>query len=80
MESMPPNRVVWTGSVMGVTIKHSFNFLPRPDGSTTMQSNIELSGPATFFINDDMRKKGLAAFVEWFDAMSAQAEKVAVAP
>jgi len=42
-----------------------------------MQSDIDLSGPATFFINDDMKKKGMAAFVGWFDAMRVQAEKVA---
>ena len=72
-----PNHATWTGNVMGVTIKHNFNFIVQPDGSTAMQSDIDLSGPATFFINDDMKKKGMAAFVEWFDAMRAQAEKVA---
>jgi hypothetical protein len=64
---------------MGVTIKHNFNFAPQSDGSTKMQSEIELTGPATFFITEDMKKKGLAAFVEWFDAMRGQAEKVATA-
>src|SRR4051812_15400726 len=71
-----PNHATWAGNVMGVTIKHSFNFVAQADGSTAMQSGIELSGPATFFINDDMKKKGLAAFVEWFDAMKMQAEKL----
>ena len=73
----PPNTAAWTGNVMGVTIKHNFNFVAQADGSTLMQSDIELSGPATFFINDEMKKKGFAAFVEWFDAMRSQAEKVA---
>ena len=73
-----PGQVTWVGSVMGVTIKHIFNFAAQADGSTIMQSNIDLSGPATFFISEDMKKKGLAAFVEWFDAMRAQAEKVPV--
>jgi hypothetical protein len=74
----PPGQVTWVGNVMGVTIKHNFNFSVQPDGNTFMQSNIELSGPATFFINEEMKKKGFAAFVEWFDAMRSQAEKVAV--
>ena len=76
-EVAAPNRASWKGNVMAVTIKHNFNFVPQSDGSTTMQSSIDLSGPATFFINDDMKKKGLAAFVEWFDAMRGQAEKIA---
>ena len=79
-ESVPPNRVIWTGGVMGVTIKHNFNFITQADGTTLIQSDIDLSGPATFFINNDMKKKGLDAFVQWFDAMRAQAERLAVAP
>jgi hypothetical protein len=73
-----PNRVTWVGSVMGVTIKHNFNFTAQADGSTLMQSDIDLSGPATFFISEEMKKKGFAAFIGWFDAMRVQAEKVAV--
>ena len=73
-----PGRVSWVGNAMGVTIKHNFNFTAQPDGATLMRSDIDLSGPATFFISEDMKKKGFAAFVEWFDAMRAQAEKVAV--
>lgn len=75
-DASAPTRAAWKGNVMGVTIKHNFNFSPQDDGSTRMVSDIELSGPATFFINDDMKKKGLAAFVEWFDAMRGQAEKI----
>jgi len=78
-EVTAPGRVSWVGNVMGVTIKHNFNFVAQSDGSTLMKSNIDLSGPATFFISEDMKKKGFAAFVQWFDAMRAQAEKVAVA-
>jgi polyketide cyclase/dehydrase/lipid transport protein len=74
-----PNRVTWVGNVMGVTIKHNFNFVTQADGTTLMQSDIDLSGAATFFISQDMKKKGFAAFVEWFDAMRAHAEKIAVA-
>ena len=77
-EIAAPNHAAWTGNVMGVTIKHNFNFTAQPDGKTFMQSDIDLSGPATFFIKDDMKKKGMAAFVEWFDALRGQAEKVAV--
>ena len=73
-----PGRVTWVGNVMGVTIKHDFNFSSQAEGSTLMQSDIDLSGPATFFIKEEMKKKGFSAFVEWFDAMRSQAEKVAV--
>jgi hypothetical protein len=76
-ESAAPNRAQWVGSVMGVTIKHDFQFTPQQDGSTLMQSNIDLSGPATFFINGEMQKKGLEMFTQWFDAMKSQAEKIA---
>jgi Polyketide cyclase / dehydrase and lipid transport len=74
-ESAAPNRATWSGNVMGVTIEHRFEFLPEPEG-TLMQSKIELSGPATFFINGDMQKKGLEMFSNWFDSMKAQAEKL----
>jgi hypothetical protein len=77
-EIVPPNRVIWKGTVMGVTFKHNFSFIQQADGSTQMQSDIDLSGPATFFINDDMKKKGLDGFVQWFEALRGQAEKVAV--
>src|SRR3954462_10959913 len=32
-EVSPPNRATWVGNVMGVTIKHSFNFVPQDDGA-----------------------------------------------
>src|SRR5437868_3970523 len=67
-EVAAPNHAAWTGNVMGVTIEHKFNFTVQDDGQTLMQSSIELSGPATFFINDDMKKKGLEMFAEWFEA------------
>src|SRR2546423_9563708 len=69
VEVAAPSHAAWAGSVMGVTIKHNFNFVAQEDGFTEMKSNIDLSGPATSFINDDMQKKGMAAFVEWFEAM-----------
>jgi hypothetical protein len=75
-ESAAPNRAVWSGNVMGVTIEHRFEFLAQADDSTLMQSKIELSGPATFFINGDMQKKGLEMFSNWFDSMKTQAEKI----
>jgi hypothetical protein len=62
---------------MGVTIQHQFEFIAQPDDSTLMQSAIDLSGPATFFINSEMQKKGLETFSQWFDAMKAQAERLA---
>src|SRR5437660_829958 len=44
-EALAPARAAWTGSVMGVNIKHNFSFSAQGDGSTKMQSEIELSGP-----------------------------------
>src|SRR5689334_23551800 len=44
-----PDRATWVGNVMGVTIKHNFKFSAQSDGYTLMQSDIDLSGPATFF-------------------------------
>jgi hypothetical protein len=73
-EASTPTKVVWTGAVMGVNIENTFEFLPQPDGTTRMQAVIDLSGPGTFFINDDMKKKGLAAFTPWFDSLRDRAQ------
>lgn len=73
-ESSAPTKVVWTGAVMGVNIENTFEFLPQPDGTTRMQAVIDLSGPGTFFINDEMKNKGLAAFTPWFDALRDRAQ------
>jgi hypothetical protein len=78
-EIAAPNQTVWAGNVMGVNIEHRFSFVSQADGRTLMQSSIELSGPATFFINDDMKKKGLEMFAEWFEALKSEAEKTAAA-
>lgn len=75
-ESAPPNRLVWTGAVMGVSIENVFEFTAQPDGTTLMKAAIDLSGPAVFLINDEMKKKGMAAFVPWFEALKTQAEKL----
>jgi hypothetical protein len=79
-EISEPNRAVWTGNVMGVAIEHKFDFTAQPEEQTLMQSSIELSGPATFFINDEMKNKGLDMFKEWFDALKSEAEKLAAEP
>ena len=76
-ENSAPNRLVWTAAVMGVNIENTIEFLTQPDGTTLMKAAIDLSGPGTFFINDDMKEKGLAAFTPWFDALGAQAGKLA---
>lgn len=76
-ESSAPHRVVWTGAVMGVDIVNTFEFLPQPDGSTQMRASIDLAGPGTFFINDEMKKKGMAAFTPWFDALRDRAQQSA---
>jgi len=78
-ESAPPERVVWTSEVMGVKIESAFHFVAQPGDTTLMRAAIELSGPGVFFINDDMKKKGMAAFTPWFDALRARAEQLAAA-
>ncbi len=79
-EAVPPQRVVWTGGVMGVDFACTFTFITPLEGTTPattlMQAAIELSGAAVFFINNDMKQKGMAAFTPWFDALKAQAEKL----
>ncbi|HUR36506.1 MAG TPA: SRPBCC family protein [Terriglobales bacterium] len=74
-QSSPPSKVVWTGTVMGVNIESAFTFIGQSDNTTLMTAAIDLSGAAVFFINDDMKKKGMAAFAPWFEALRAQAEK-----
>lgn len=86
-EATPPHRIVWTGTVMGVNFESEFVFSPQtdgtkldgttPDATTLMQAVINLSGAAVFFISDDMKKKGMAAFVPWFEGLKTQAEKLA---
>ena len=76
-ECATPNKLVWTGAVMGVNIENAFEFTPQNDGATLMKAAIDLSGPGTFFINEEMKKKGMAAFVPWFDALRTQSEKLA---
>ncbi|HUS18566.1 MAG TPA: SRPBCC family protein [Terriglobales bacterium] len=75
--STPPSRMIWTGGAMGVSFECVFDFTPAAEGSTRMNAAIDLSGPAVFFINDDMKKKGLATFASWFESLKAQAEKIA---
>lgn len=76
-EAAPPQRLVWTSAVMGVNIENTLEFLPQPDGATRMKAAIDLTGPGTFFINDEMKKKGMAAFAPWFEGLRGQAEKLA---
>jgi hypothetical protein len=76
-ESMPPKRVVWTGGAMGVTFECAFDFTPQTENTTLMATAIDLSGAAVFFINNDMKKKGLDTFAAWFESLKAQAEQLA---
>lgn len=79
VEASAPNRASYTTTVMGTTAKQTFDFQAQPTGGTLMKTWIDLDGPAVFFINDDMKKKGTALFAQWFDAMKAQAESSAKA-
>jgi hypothetical protein len=81
-ESAPPHHIVWTGAAMGATFECAFEFMPHPEnaGSTLMKAAINLSGAAVFFIIEDMKKKGMAAFAPWFEALRARAEQLAALP
>jgi len=74
-EASAPHKVVWTGAVMGVDIENTFAFTGEPHGPTQMNANIVLSGPGTFFINEEMKNKGMAAFAPWFDALRDRAQQ-----
>lgn len=73
-QASAPNRFAWKGSVMGVSVEHHFDFSAQADGTTLAKSWIELSGPAVFFINEQMKKKGLAIFGEFMQGLKRQAE------
>jgi hypothetical protein len=78
-ESSPPHRIVWTGAAMGATFECVFDFVAHPENasSTLMKAGIHLSGAAVFFISEEMKKKGMAAFAPWFEALRARAEQLA---
>jgi hypothetical protein len=69
-----PHSFAWKSSVMGIAIEHHFDFAAQPDGSTVAKSWVDLSGPAVFFINEDMKEKGLAIFAEFMWGLKQQAE------
>jgi uncharacterized membrane protein len=73
-EVSSPHAFSWKGNVMGIAIAHHLQFDSQPDGSTLVKSWIELSGPAVFFINEEMKKKGLAMFGEFMAGLKLQAE------
>jgi uncharacterized protein YndB with AHSA1/START domain len=73
-EVSAPHAFTWKGTVMGVAIEHRFDFAAQADGSTLAKSSIQLSGPAVFFINEDMKRKGLAMFAEFMNGLKQQAE------
>ena len=74
VECTPPRRFVIRGGAMGVNVEHWFDFQPQETG-TLMRSGIDLSGPATFFINKEMQRKGLESFSQWFESLRAEAEQ-----
>jgi hypothetical protein len=71
---LAPNAFTCKGNVMGIAFQHDFEFTAQPDGATLAKTWIELSGPAVFFINEDMKKKGLASFAEFMAGLKQQAE------
>ena len=78
-ECAEPNRFAFSGNAMGVSLDCALDFTPQAEGSTLMTGAIELSGPAVFLINDDMKQRGVAVFAGWFEALKAESEKLVVA-
>lgn len=78
LNTAPPNSVRWQGSAMGVSFQQSFDFSAQPDGTTLMNTQLDLSGAATFFISNKMKQQGVDLFALWFNAMKAEAERRSV--
>ncbi len=73
-ENAAPGLVRIKGKVMGVNAEHSFAFEQQADGTTKMRTWQVLSGPATIFISEKMKKMATEMFAQWFEAVRREAE------
>jgi len=69
-----PRLLTLKGKAMGVTAEHTFSFEPQPDGTTRMRTWQVLTGAATMFISNQMKKTATDVFAQWFEAMRTEAE------
>lgn len=69
-----PQLVSIKGDVMGVDFIQRFSFVPAA-GGTEIKASVELSGAAVFFINNDMKKKGMDFLAKWLEALKQEAAR-----
>lgn len=77
IESAPPHRLAWMGKVPGFKGEHYFSFEEQPDGTTVLRTWEVFSGFMTLFIGAGTRKKLLAMYRDWMEALKGEAEKIA---
>ncbi|HXZ79133.1 MAG TPA: SRPBCC family protein [Terriglobales bacterium] len=77
IESAPPGRIAWVGSVPGFTGKHFFDFKAQPDGNTLLHTWEEDSGLLTFLWGEGRRKSLTDMHADWLNSLKAEAEKIA---
>lgn len=79
IESRPPHRVAWVGTAPGFKGEHWFSFEAQPDGTTLLKTWEDFSGLVTVFFGPGTRRRLVAMYQAWLEALKAEAEKVAQA-
>jgi len=78
LEAAPPNTIGWVGKASGFTGEHWFSFELQPDGQTTLVKTWEdVSGPATWFFGNGMKRALLKMHQDWLEALKVEAERLA---
>ncbi len=74
VECRPPNFMRLKGRMMGVSADHTFEFTPQGDGGTRMRTAQVLTGAATIFISEKLRRAATETFANWFEAIRREVE------
>jgi hypothetical protein len=74
VECSAPNLFRLKGKMMGVSADHTFEFTLDGNGATKMRTAQVLTGAATIFISDKMKRAAVDAFANWFEAMRREIE------
>jgi ligand-binding SRPBCC domain-containing protein len=74
VECSAPNFFRLKGKMMGVSADHIFEFAGNSEGATKMRTSQVLTGAATIFISDKMKRAAVEAFAKWFEAMRHEIE------
>jgi uncharacterized protein YndB with AHSA1/START domain len=75
-EYRPPHFLRLRGKMMGVSADHTFEFSAQADGTTKMRTVQVLTGPATIFISDKIKRIATDNFIHWFEALRREIESV----